>query len=378
MTERDRSRRAELLVSDLLNDRLDHIDQRLSLREAVVDGITRKMDSVTDRLRQQFDQLCSPNSSRIPDAYLADEEAVEEELQGVAAGIRTALALGGVIGDPVMLERSLTKGLQSTGIWSLRTEASRVPRPNTRASVLEWSLIPIPQGKDEETEWPPRDAAALADIRQLVGEKAKPVRVVEEPYKDWVQIGLFELQRTLASKHPPTRGKQLLVASGLEIGSAPSMSMPLSSCPPDLWTHSYTQLDHRLDRFRAQNILRSSTGPLVALVEHEGRLVGHRRGPGLHPVTLSPRVEVVAALGLQPESPAIRHVLHDDKGPAMVCRLWHGFLIHDGTYNDLVPAVHGCDLILRDDLFESLVEITGRDRLTYGIATTYSREDDDM
>jgi len=59
------------------------------------------------------------------------------------------------------------------------------------------------------------------------------------------------------------------------------------------------------------------------------------------------RLFVIAFLGLRPEMPALRHVLIDDEGPALVGRLWRGFLIHDGNYSPLEPAVHGADLILR-------------------------------
>jgi len=75
---------------------------------------------------------------------------------------------------------------------------------------------------------------------------------------------------------------------------------------------------------------------------------------------------------LRPETPALRHVLNDDHGPALVRRLWHGFLIHDGNYSPLEPAVHGADLLLRPDLYDSLESTVGKDRLSLGVTVRHS------
>lgn len=375
MTDREPAERAEGLVNLFLDERLDDADEPPGFREAVIDLVADQIDAINDRFHQQFDLLRRPNSKRIPDAYYADEQAVEDELQKAAAGIRTTLALGGILGDPIAIEQSVARRLSPTGIWSMRSEASRVPRPPTRADALEWSLKPIPWVGDEDAEWPPADAAAVAGVRQLTGHDGEPVRVVEAPYTDWVQVGFFERQGTLASSYPKTPSRQLLIATGLEVCDGPprAHSMPLSTCPPSLWAHPYTKLVRRLDNARAREVLGSTRGPLAALVDYERQPGGpaRERGPGLHPFVLSPRFEVVALLDLRPEEPAIRHVLVDDNGPALVCRQWHGCLIHDGSYGDPVPAVHGSDLILRSDLFERLAGVAGRDRLSFGLSVSY-------
>jgi hypothetical protein len=95
------------------------------------------------------------------------------------------------------------------------------------------------------------------------------------------------------------------------------------------------------------------------------------RGLGLHEFCLAPRIEVIALLGLRPETPALRHVLIDAGGPALVCRQWRSYLIHAGDYGPLVPAIQGADLIVRPDLFDILEETIGADRLGLGLVVRH-------
>jgi hypothetical protein len=53
---------------------------------------------------EQVGHLGSPSSRRILDAYLADEEVIENELQTVAASIRTARPFEGFLSDPTSLD----------------------------------------------------------------------------------------------------------------------------------------------------------------------------------------------------------------------------------------------------------------------------------
>jgi hypothetical protein len=375
MTSATPEERAEGLVALFLDDRLEHANEPRGLREAIIDRLVGQVDDIGNRFGEQIDHLRSPSARRIPDAYLADEEVVENELQVGAAGIRTARALEGVLSDPRRFERDLAQCLAPNALWALRSEASRVPRPPTRAGVLNWSLIPIPW-VENNAEWPPAGAIALADVRQLTGADGELVRISEEPYKGWVQLGMFERQATLATRHPDIAARQILVATGLEAcdGPPPVNSMPLSSAAPDPWAVCCDDLAPGLDAERARIALNSTRGPLAALVDYEGQpgAPAHDRGVGLQRFTLVPRIEVVALLGLRPETPALRHVLVDDNGAALVGRQWRGFLIHDGNYSPLEPAIHGADLILRPDLYETLINTAGKDRLALGVTVSHS------
>lgn len=371
--------RAEGLVSMFLDERLEDANEPPGLREAVIDRVARRIDDFGKRGREQIDHLRSPSSRRIPDAYLADEETIENELQTGAAGIRSARALEGVLSDdPRRFEYHLARRLASNALWALRSEASRVPRPPTRSAALDWSLTPIPW-LEKDSEWPPADAVALGEVRQLTGANAEPVRVGDEPYVGWVQLGMFERQGTLATHYPDVPARQLLIATGLEAcdGPPPADSMPLSGAPPSAWAVTHDRLVARLDAEHARTKLATTCGPLAAIIDYEPQsgAPARSRGAGLYSFPLVPRLEVIALLGLRPEAPALRHALVDDNGLALVGRLWRGFLIHDGNYNPLEPAVHGADLLLRPDLYETLESTVGKDRLIFGLTVSHSQHE---
>jgi len=160
-------------------------------------------------------------------------------------------------------------------------------------------------------------------------------------------------------------------------------SMPLSGAPPNAWIATYDRLMPGLDTEGANTALRTTQGPFAAIVDYDLQpgAPDRLRGAGLHPFTLVPRLEVIALLGLRPERPALRHVLVDDQGPALVGRPWRGFLIHDGNYTPLVPGVQGADLILRPDLYDTLEAAVGKDRISLGCTVSlseYDRSSDDM
>ncbi|HEY0165969.1 MAG TPA: hypothetical protein VGB75_02910 [Jatrophihabitans sp.] len=371
---------AEGLVRSFLDERLGLANEPPGLRQAVVEALKDRVEEVRKRGSGQLSQLRSASSTRMPDAYLHDEVVLEDELQRGAAGLRTAQALeGGRMRDPVRFEQVLARRLAPSAQWAMREEASRVPRPPTRPEGLWWSLSPIPWVEDD-SKWPP--PGAVAETKQLAGTNDEPVRVVEEPYAGWVQLGLLERQATLASTYPDVPTRRLLIVAGLEApGSNPSDgSLPLAAARPLAWIAPHNRLDPDLDSRDAHTAL-AAGGPLAAVVDYNLELgAPHRqRGVGLHPFALTPRFEVVVLLGLRPERPALRHVLVDDDGPALVGRVWRGFLVHDGNYDPLVPGVHGADLILRSDLYDKLKAALGKERfdLRFG-ATLREGPDEDL
>lgn len=363
--------RAQAMVEMAVGHRLELAGEPHGLRGAIVDGVVLRIDGISARFREQFDHLRTPSSRRIPDAFYADEQETENELQKVAAGVRTAMALGGVFGDPFDIEQNIAADLTPTGSWARRSEASRVPRPPTRPGVLGWSLDQVPWLDKSDFEWPHAEAEALTGVRQLFGANAERARVAEAPYTGWAQLGLIERQGTFASRHPANPARQVLVMSGLEVcdGAAPGNSGPLSNLPPALSAHPYPDLVTGPDQDTAREAVATMRKPLAALVFYEQTACApsHERGPGLHQFCLTPQLEIVAMLGLRPETPAIRHVLVDDEGPALVCRQWRSFLIHDGNYGPLEPAVVGADLIIRSDLYDILEGTIGADRIDLGL-----------
>ncbi|QVJ02781.1 hypothetical protein KGD82_11165 [Nocardiopsis eucommiae] len=332
-------RQAEGLVEFFLDDRLRGAQEPPGVRDAAANKIAPQLKVVQDRCGEQISQLRSPSSKRIPDAYFHDEEVLENALQEAVAGIRTAHAAAGWIApDARAQEATYASTLAPSARWATLAEASRVPRPTTRHRTLSSTLAPI-AWHENGTGWPPQAAIDLANTRQLAG--SDPVRVAERPYINWVQLGLFEHQRTFATRFPDEPGRQLIITTGVEVidRPAPPDSLPLGQHPPHLWLARYNRLVPTLTDEAVRTVLNDFQGPLTAMVSYEGEMgaPGRHRGAGLHPAVLSPRIEVAAYLGLRPEQPAIRHHLIDDQGPAVVGRLWHGFLVHDGNYTPSNP-----------------------------------------
>ncbi|MGL3804612.1 hypothetical protein ACSYDW_00785 [Paeniglutamicibacter sp. R2-26] len=383
MTRNKPRGQVEGLVRLFLNDRLADANEPPGVREAVIQNLVDRVESIKQRSSEQIGQLRSPSSRSIPEAYFNDEEEMENAIQWAAAGIRAASARAGFLtADARRFEAGYAFSLAPSARWALLEESSRVPRPATRHHLLTRSLTPIPW-QDNEDEWPPPTAVELERTRSLTGQDAGPIRVAEKPYNDWVQIGMFERQATLASTYPKQPRRQLLITTGLEVSDAPISidSMPLATYPPNIWLAPYDQLLPSVDRASAAEIFEDLQGPLTAIADYQGQQGAphSNRGVGLHPFTLVPRLELVAFLDLRPESPTVRHCLVDGEGPALVGRNWRGFLIHDGSYTPLTPAVHGGDLIIRPDLYERLEAALDRNHIQFGITVRhFEGEDNDM
>lgn len=378
MSSQEDLERAESMVAMAAGDRLELAEEPPGVRLATIDGVLTRLDSITARMRGQFEHLRTSNSRRIPDAYFADEQEVENELQKVGAGLRTAMAVGGIFSDPFEIERRVAANLTPTGVWARLSEASRFPRPATRPAILDWSLQPVPWLDDKGSRWPPAATEALAEVRQLVGDEAERVRVRELPFADWVQLGFVERQRTFATRYPKNPGRQILLISGLEVSdeSLPANSGPLSELPPDLWLYPHAEIVSGLDQSAAHAVVADKGGPLAGLVSY-GQTRGapsEHRGLGLHQFSLTPRLDIVALLGLRPERPAIRHVLVDDDGLGIVCRQWRSYLIHNGDHGPLEPSVIGADLIIRPDLFDTIEATIGASRVALGLVVRHQQE----
>jgi hypothetical protein len=221
-------RQAKGLVEIFLDERLRGAHEPPGVRDAVANKVAAQLKAVQDYCGEQLSQLRSPSSRRIPDAYFHDEEVLENALQGTAAGIRTARAVEGRISpDARAEEATYSRALAPSARWATLAEASRVPRPTTRHHTLNSTLAPI-AWHDNDTGWPPQAATDLANTRQLAD--TEPVRVTERPYNNWIQLGLFEHQRTFATRYPDAPGRQLIITTGVEMfdGPVPPDSLPLS------------------------------------------------------------------------------------------------------------------------------------------------------
>jgi hypothetical protein len=373
-------RQVEGLVRLFLDERLADANEPPGVREAVIQSLAGQVETIKKRTSEQISQLRSPSSQSIPDGYFNDEEEAENALQHAAAGIRAARARAGFLtADARRFEARYAFSLAPSARWASLEESSRVPRPATRHHLLARSLTPIPWQHNED-QWPPPMAVDLERTRRFTGVYAKPVRVAEKPYNGWVQLGMFERQATFASTYPKQPSRQLLISTGLEVTDASMRidSRPVGTNPPNIWLATYDHLLPGVDQASAAEILEDLEGPFTTMANYRGqRSAPHRgRGVGLHPFTLVPRLELVAFLDLRPESPTVRHCLVDGQGPALVGRNWRGFLIHDGGYTPLAPAVCGTDLIIRPDLYERLEDALDKNRIQSGIAVRHFEGED--
>ena len=354
-------------IEEYLDERLQLALQPPGIREAVEARFVAKSDDIAQRGKNQIKQLKARGPDR-PQVYYAHEEALETDLQQVAAGIRTAMAMEGHIVDAIAFERAATLRLASTAAWAIRSEAARVPRPPTRPSALDWTLPPVPWLNDSKYNWPPPEAIALERIYELPGDE--PARCAEAPYDNWVQLGLVERQRTYATTHPAEPRRSYTVAAGLEVtnGQPAEPRLPFTGSIPAIWMHTATELVPDMDSAQAHANLAALPRPLAALLDFDTTPgVPHPyRAPGLHPFLLAPHIELTALLQLRPETPVSRLMLVDDTGPALVCRQWSAFPVHDGNYEPLEHAVVGTDLLLRPDLYDTAVEAIGPTRLRVG------------
>lgn len=364
---------AEGVTEEYLEQRLELAQQPPGLCKAVEIRFAAISNEVTERGKNQIKQLKARGPNR-PHVYYAHEEALETSLQEASAGIRTAMAMEGHIVEAIPFEQAATRRLASTAAWAIRSEAARVPRPSTRPTELSWTLPPVPWLNDDAYIWPPPEAPALQGQSELPSNK--PARCADKPYENWVQLGLIEQQRTYASRHPDQAGHRYTLAIGLEVtnGDPAGPRLPFAGSIPTIWTYRATELEPALHRAQAHANLAALARPLAAILDFEATYGSPHpnKAPGLHPFLMAPHIELSALLELRPESPSNRLMLTDDAGPALVCRQWSSFPIHDGNYDPLEPAVVGTDLLLRPDLYDTTVEAVGPTRLRVGLSLQVS------
>jgi hypothetical protein len=353
------------MVDHYLGNRREASAEIPGLREAVVELVTAAFpEAVEPLMRAQLDLLGRSQAS-MPDAYLADQAAVEDALQRAAAGLRSALAQAGQLVEPGAFESSVAERLRDDPLVALRAELARVPRPLTRPNLLDWSLAPAPWHSDdhqaEDQPWPPTGFAEVADLRYLPGGVSALARVDEGPHAGWVQIALAERHRTHPRDYPKQPGRRVQLLVGLEAGgSRPEQGLPPAAGSWDLWVR---RLGGRsAERQAAAVRLAAKDQPLVALLDGSAAQGGDAvpgTGPGMPPFVFAPTSYVVVALGLEPSVGVCGFSLRDGTGEAVVCRQWRGHMIQDGLRAPLLPAVAGGDLLIRPDLFTRLQDLVG-------------------
>lgn len=375
----DVRRTATYLVDEYLGGRLDSAGDAPGLREATIALVMSALqtDDFQRLIGQQLEQLRHPSSTAVPDAYLADEAAVEDALQHVAAGARAAMARAGHIVDARSFERGALRRLHDDSRLAVRAELARVPRPLTRPRQLEWSLTPAPWAINQRDDslWPPPGLDETIDLHRLPGDSAALARVESGPYTGWVQVGLIERHSTPAHRYPDRPDRHMLIAVGLQAvdGDPPTTSLPFTSLPWHFWTVPWQRVDETMNAEKAAGLLSTGDWAMVALSRKRPRIIGL----GEPPFVLTPVLPLVVALGLEPTRGIYGFSLSDKHGLGLTGRLWRSHLVHDGSYQPLFPAVEGADLLLRADLFERLCNVVSGPRTRVGVSISCHSGDDD-
>ncbi|MET9535824.1 hypothetical protein ABZY02_35615 [Streptomyces sp. NPDC006649] len=164
------------------------------------------------------------------------------------------------------------------------------------------------------------------------------------------------------------------IAFGLEAvnDDPPPSTLPLAQAPWQLWTRPHRRLAPGPTKAEtAAEHIRTKNQALVALTVTVD--TPHRdSGLGLPLYLLAPAASVVATLGLEPTDGICGFSLSDAAGEALICRQWHGHLVHGGNYEPLLPAIAGADLFIRPDLFTRVCETIGPSRCRTGISVRHT------
>lgn len=377
------------IVDHYLKSRLAAARGPVGLRRTVIDLVTEALPQHVDALiGQQLGLMTHPSRTQVPNAYLADQNTVEDALQQAAAGLRAAFAQAGHMGGKAQaFERNAAARLGDNPRAALRAELARVPRPLTRPQVLEWSLDPAPWFKESPREpgvWPSAGLDSVAGQRQLPDGVMTLPRVSSGPHEGWVQIGFAESQLTPARRYPdePARHVQIIVGLEADGHDVPAGSLPVAQASWQLWTRPLRYLaPHLADTDAAAKHISVIDQPLVALTDASTTTLVDaplHPGPGLPHYVLAPAVSVIAVLGLEPTEGICGFSLSDGQGEALIGRQWRGHLVHDGNYTPLLPAIEGIACALTGPgaraLLQSNDTVTLRDRSPRSVPEPISRE----
>lgn len=333
------------------------------LLDAVSDKVAevRASEAFKKRLKSQLDAFADRVRKRWPNAFLANEEIIEDALQLIAAGGRTArLMTGELISNPIEWEDQLASVLLNDPTIPLLIETLRQPRPQ----------ISPPPGIGNEV-WvqihESRSNGSSSSIVEAVEEDERllaTITIESASCSPIVEGGKFGGWRWLANvenrfvKHPDWRSEADLFVEryrALEVRNTNDqqalMRPPVTAGDIRLWS---IEVDHVLE---APLFERSQ--PLVG-VDYELAMVGDgRQGLGVPNPLLTPTISLIALLKLHPGAP---FNYEDENGLALALATWRAeYDISD--YYLARPRLWGCGIVIRPDLFNELVTAVGENRL---------------
>lgn len=350
------------LVDSVAGVRLERAEPLLpGLGDAVRRKVTETVagSDFDRRLRRQFEAYSSRVERRMPDAYLASEEAVESALQLVAAGGRAASLMRGLpVLDPVGWEDDLATALLDDPAIPVCLEAARHPRPN----------IPPPPGLGDLMWSDLRTGSLPENERERAGESTvqgvsvlrSTISVLPAETTPTVEAGRFIGWRLVAtverriSSSSDRRDRADMISErfrAVEIQDPNCLKAqdvpPLAEGGVREWVGSYAPWLAPSPRLESR--------PLFGLDLDAVGAGDARVGLGLQVPLLSPTPWLVAFLGLHAGE---AFVLDDQHGSALALMTWRA-RYETSEYEMAWPRLCGAAITLRDDLFARLIAEAG-------------------
>ena len=349
-------------IDDLAGVRLSEAEQILPhLGKAVVKRVAsaRFGETQQHRLRAQLRAYEDSLHERWPDAFLVNEEALEDAIQRAAAGARGARLMSGApVVDPVELENSLAKALLSDPGIPLALERTRQPRPEIPPPPFRGD--PIWSGLSARAQGAALDAsgieAAAHDGTHLCGTVAiagsgDVPSIAGGTYRGWRLIATIE--KRIVSRDEPLAKEEDLSQRCRSMELRLSEDRQRLTSPPlvegDLQAWNRPQVLGVTGTRRTQ-----SQGVIGADFEFP------LHGLGIQRPLLTPTAWLYAAI--KPKHGKY-FSLDDDTGPALALISWRTEY-ETSEYHLTRPLLFGVGLVARTDVFDRLVDI-GEGNLTF-------------
>ena len=341
---------------------------RLSRAEQILPGLSdavyRKVDTALgdvahkSRIRAQADAYADQVRRRWPDAFLASEEAVEDVLQRIAAGVRGAMIMNyGTVSDPARLEERLAIALLDDPMLPLAIEQTRQPRPEmppppSRGDPLWYALLERAGGAlHVETGVAAAhqvDDQLFATIDISDGETVPAI--VGGPYDGWRLIATVEKRKI---PPPNSRKNEDDIAERFRIvelrlsGDHQALTLPpVAEGNIRTWRSTIMPAFHMNEEIQSSPVVGYDWAVRAADDGHRG--LGIQRG------LLTPTSFLVAALGLKGGT---YFVLEDGIGQALALITWRTEYDTSDYYLPR-PQLYGAGLVLRSDAFNGLVRMS--------------------
>lgn len=320
-------------------------------------------DAFKKRLRSQLDVFADRIRKRWPNAFLAPEELVEEIIQSIASGGRSARMLSGdPISDPISWEDSLAAVLIDDPQLSLMLESTRQPRPN---------LLAPPRRYDDL--WLHIHRRAEGDISLFVEEALRKdgllnatitiksyssiQQVKQGRFRDWFWLGTME-HRWLKPPNSSYDEDDLFAQRFQVLEIRNKGDRRALTDPPMAPGNVKTWIE---GSGSAGSWPLDITQPLVGL-DHELLLLGDSKGGlGIPETLITPTPSLINLLGMYPGTP---FSLQDKDGIGIALATWRTEY-DTSDYYLTWPRIYGSGLMIRPDLLSRLFNAVGEERLVF-------------